>query len=72
MSHLHQIFSLFREKRISIKPIKAFISYPNIHLLGQLVNSLGLTTTEEKLSAITKLEFPEILRDLERYLGMVI
>ena len=70
INHLHVIFGLCRRKRISIKPSKAFIGFPNVQLLGQHVNSFGLTTAQEKLDAITKLDFPTKLKDLEKYLGM--
>jgi hypothetical protein len=68
--HLQAVFQLLRKYHISLKPEKAFIGYPSVQLLGQKVDSFGLTTSEEKLRAITQLEFPKTLRQLETYLGM--
>ena len=70
VKHLHAVFSLFVKIGISIKANKAFLGYPTVQLLGQRVDSLGLATSEDKLKAISKLEFPRTLRELETYLGM--
>ena len=70
LEHLDKVFSTFNTLGISIKPSKAFLGFPDIKLLGQLVNSLGLSTSEEKLKAISELVFPQTLQALETYLGM--
>ena len=46
------------------------MNYPDIGLLGQQVNSLGLTTSEEKFRVIKYLTYPETLGALEYYLGL--
>jgi hypothetical protein len=69
LRHLNEIFSLFKRMNIAIKPSKTFLGYPTIALLGQKVDSLGLTTAEDKLSAIRDLQFPRTLKHLETYLG---
>ena len=55
---------------ILIKPLKAFLSYPSVRLLGQYVDSLSFATAEEKLEAIAQLEFLKNLKVLETYLGL--
>ena len=70
LGHLRTMFSLFRERRISLNPKKSFLGYPSVILLGQRVDSLGLSTSEEKLAAITSLRFPQSLRELETFLGL--
>ena len=70
LSHLRQIFELFRSKRVSLSPTKSFIGYPSVTLLGQRVDGLGMSTSQEKIHAITNLRFPETLRDLEIFLGL--
>jgi hypothetical protein len=59
--HLRTIFRLFSSVGISINPSKAFVGFPSIRLLGQHVDSLGLSTATEKLEAIANLEFPKTL-----------
>ena len=70
LNHLRTIFQLYRERKISLSPTKSFLGYPSVILLGQRVDSLGLTTSEEKLAAISALSFPHSLRDLEIFLGL--
>ncbi len=59
------------ENNILVKPTKAFLVYPTLQLLGQKVTSFGLSISEEKLKAISKLKFPLNLRQLETYLGLI-
>ena len=68
--HLDQVFKTLTQAGICIKPTKAFIGYPSIELLGEHVDSMGLTTSEEKIRAISMLTFPDSLRKLETYLGL--
>ena len=46
---LRILFKTFVAYKISIKPTKSFLNYPDVSLLGQRVNFLGLTTVTEKL-----------------------
>jgi hypothetical protein len=68
--HLQQVFGAFVRLNISIKPTKAFLGYPSIPLLSQRVDSFSLSTTDKKLAAIGKLQFPKTLKELEAYLGL--
>ena len=70
VQHLRLLFQLFSSVGISINPTKAFLGYPSIRILGQHVDSLGLSTDAEKLEAISRLQFPEMLKQLEIYLGL--
>jgi hypothetical protein len=68
--HLRRIFTLFSKLRISLSPLKSYLGFPSIKLLGQRVDGLGLTTADEKLEALTKITFPFTLKELETYLGL--
>lgn len=70
LKHFCQVFTLFIEKNISIKPGKSFIDYLLVYLLYQKVDLPGLVTKKEKLQAISKLKFPHILMQLEHYLDL--
>lgn len=63
-------FNIFLKYNIYIKPIKSFLNYPNVGLLGQQVNTLGLITLEEKLRTIKHLIHSKTLGALEYYLGL--
>jgi len=70
LHHLRQLFTLLRSKNVSLAPSKSYLGYPSVLLLGQRVDSLGMTTSEEKIHAITSLRFPATLRELETFLGL--
>ena len=70
LEKLRILFDIFLEYNISIKSTKSFLNYPDVGLLGQRVNSLGLTTSEEKLRAIKHLTYPKTLGALKYYLGL--
>ena len=67
---LRALFEIFLHYNISIKPTKSYFNYPNVGLLGQQVNSLGLIISDEKLKAIRFLRYLETLRALKYYLGL--
>ena len=70
ITRLRAIFELLSTYNISINPGKTFLGYPSVDLLGQHVNSLGMSTAEDKVRAIASLEYPKTLGDLEHFLGL--
>ncbi|KAJ5217183.1 hypothetical protein N7468_010191 [Penicillium chermesinum] len=70
VEHLHLLLQKLQEFNIYLEPTKVFIGFPYITLLGQQVDSLGMTTKVDKLQAITSLKFPRTLKQLETYLGL--
>jgi hypothetical protein len=69
-THLRLVFGRLQQHNIALSPKKSYIGFPSIKLLGYKVDALGLATPEEKIRAISKLQFPETLKGLETYLGM--
>ncbi len=45
------------------------MGYPSVELLGFHVDSLGLTTTAQRVAAFKDLAFPSTLKALEQYIG---
>ena len=64
------LFEIFLHYNISIKPTKLFLNYPDVRLLEQRVNFLGLTTSDKKLKAIRVLAYLNTLGALEYYLDL--
>lgn len=71
LNKLRILFDIFLHYNISIKPTKSYLNYLDIRLLGQYVNSLGLTISEKKLRAIWLLTYLDTLGALEYYLGFI-
>ena len=69
LQHLTTIFGLFVKHNVVLNPQKAYLRYPSITLLGQKVNGLRLTSSAEKVAAISNWKFPHNLKMLESYLG---
>ncbi|KAI7082862.1 hypothetical protein KC356_g8024 [Hortaea werneckii] len=61
IAHLPRVFSEFQEMNLTMSAKKTF-GFPSIELLGQDVDGMGLSTSQEKLDAIAK--------DVEHYLGL--
>lgn len=61
---------MLKENNSSIKSIKTFLVYPRVQLLCQKVTFLDLSISEDKLRAISNLEFPFNLRQLKTYLDL--
>lgn len=70
MGRLETVFGILDESNAKLSASKSFVGYPSVHLLAQQVDAFGLATIEEKLAAISKLEFPKTLKGLEVYLNM--
>ncbi len=71
MEHLEDIFSLFREKNISINSKKSYIRYPTVELLKYYIDVLEIHSTEDRTQGFYELEFPSILKTLETYLRAI-
>jgi hypothetical protein len=69
LRHLETILKTFTAKNISINPKKSWIGYPSAQVLGFRVDSLGLSTTAERVASFAKLDFPYQLSALEQYIG---
>ncbi|KAJ5200034.1 hypothetical protein N7491_009166 [Penicillium cf. griseofulvum] len=52
---------VLKKYSVSLEPKKAYVAFPEVSLLGQRVDALGITTPEDKIKAIAGLEFPYIL-----------
>ncbi|KAJ5090186.1 hypothetical protein N7532_008870 [Penicillium argentinense] len=70
LNHLHTLLARLEEFGIKLEPRKSYIAFPSIHFLGQRVDAFGMTTRDERIKAITNLQFPKTLKHLETYLGM--
>ncbi|KAJ5203188.1 hypothetical protein N7449_005267 [Penicillium cf. viridicatum] len=70
ISHLRKLLQILQKHNIRLEPKKTFVGFPTVTLLGQRVDSLGMTTMEEKLHAVLSLDFPKTLKELETYLSL--
>ncbi|KAH8700468.1 hypothetical protein BGW36DRAFT_357129 [Talaromyces proteolyticus] len=67
--HLSTILEVLEERNTYFSPVKAFIGFPSVNLLCRRVNSLDLSTPQERAATIVELSFPRKLQQLEHWLG---
>jgi hypothetical protein len=70
VTHLTKLLSLLEELNITLSPWKCFVGFHKLGVLGLLVDRFGLSTLEQKTEAISKLEFPQTLQQLDYFLGL--
>ncbi|KAI9041047.1 uncharacterized protein KD926_007464 [Aspergillus affinis] len=70
IEHFSSLFERLESMNVKLEPKNAFLGFPSVTLLGQRVDSLGLSTPDEKMAAIRELSFPSTLTDPEHYLGL--
>ena len=68
--HLDLLFNTLSRLNITLEPAKSYIRYLSIQLLSLHVDALGMTTLEERIKAITSIEFLITLADIEHYLSL--
>lgn len=70
LQHVATVFDLLDKNRVHISPLKSFVAYPSVRLLGYNVDGKGVSKTDDRINAFKRLEFPRTLDQLETYLGM--
>jgi hypothetical protein len=72
IDHLDKVLTAMREAKLTLSPKKCHLFYSSILLLGHKVSRLGLSTHEEKVKAISELNRPTKVSQLQTFLGMVV
>jgi hypothetical protein len=67
IANIEQFFELCLDRNIRLSPKKCFLNYPTILLLGKKVTGKGVMHTEERLSGLLALPFPNDLQKLEYF-----
>lgn len=70
--HLDKVLEAIERAGLTLSPKKCHLFYASILLLGHKVSRLGLSTHEEKVKAITELQRPSKMSELQTFLGMVV
>lgn len=70
VKHLRKLFDLLVEYNVFIVLNKVFLRYNSVNLLERRVNSLRMTTAENKLKTISSLSYSSTLSNLKHYLDL--
>jgi hypothetical protein len=71
IEYLNTIFKLFNRIGITFGDPKIYLDYSSIILLKQRINELNMTCAENRIAILKDLQFPQILKNLEKYLKMI-
>jgi hypothetical protein len=71
IEYLDTIFELFNRIRITFKNLKIYLDSPSIILLKQRINGQNIICAEDRIATLKDLQFPQTLKDLEKYLEIV-
>ena len=72
LRHLDKVFAAISQANITLSPAKCHFAFQSLLLLGQKVSRLGLSTHKEKVRAITQLDVPRNISELQTFLGMML
>lgn len=72
LDHINRVLQVIKESKITLSPSKCHFGYQSLILLGQKVSRLGLSTHKEKVEAIVELDEPRNVKELQRFLGMMV
>jgi hypothetical protein len=70
VQHLALLLKKLDNYNIKLEPKKSYVGFPSVTLLSQRVDSLGITTLDEKPKGVLSLAFPNTLKQLETYLRL--
>jgi hypothetical protein len=70
LRHLCAVFAEFSRSGLTLSPDKCYLGYHSLRVLGHVVDRFGLSTLEDKVSAIVSMRFPEYLHELELFIGL--
>jgi hypothetical protein len=70
LRYLDKFFTTLVDRNITLKPKKAYVGFPDIRLLSQHVNGLGLATLQERVKAIKNIREPTDAQQLDKFLGI--
>jgi Reverse transcriptase (RNA-dependent DNA polymerase)/RNase H-like domain found in reverse transcriptase len=70
LQHLRAVFSEFSKAGLTLAPDKCYVGYHSLKVLGHIVDRFGLSTMEDKVSAIASMRFPDYLHELELFIGL--
>jgi hypothetical protein len=71
IEYLDTIFEIFNRIGITFKNFKIYFGYSSIILLRQRMNGSNITCAENRIAILKNLQFPQILKNLQKYLGMI-
>jgi len=71
VSHLRQVFEIFRKYGFSLNPDKSVLGADEGKLLGHIISKDGLKIDPERVEAIKRFPLPQTKKSLQYFLGQI-
>jgi hypothetical protein len=71
ITNLNTIFSLFRDKGLTLKPNKCRFGMAEVEYVGRVISSKGLTMSKNKIRCVLDFPKPEYMQQLKSFIGLV-
>ncbi|MGL5707542.1 MAG: reverse transcriptase domain-containing protein, partial [Aeromonas sp.] len=69
--HLEHVLEILKKSGLKLNDKKCQYFRRELKILGHKVNEDGISIDEERLEAIKKMEFPQTLKKMQSYLGLI-
>jgi hypothetical protein len=69
---MREVLGRFERAGFTLNPDKIILNTSEIQYLGHLISSRGVKVLPERVEAIKRYPGPATLRDLRRFLGMIL
>ena len=66
---LDEVLTVLEEAGLTLKPAKCLVGFHSLKILGKVVDKFGMSTTEERMEAISTQKWPTTLLGLDTFLG---
>lgn len=70
LEHLRIVLGILRDAGLTLAPEKCFVGFHKVELLGHVVDRFGLYTQPQKTKAISNIDYPKTLTQLEHWVGL--
>ena len=67
---LKEVFERFREAELKLKPSKCSFCQTQVHFLGHVVSTEGISTDPSKTNAVASWPTPTCCKDVQKFLGL--
>ena len=71
LKHIHIVLTRLKQAKLRLKKSKCLFFKQELHCLGHLLTTNGITLQSEKIKAISEMKLPKNQKNVREFLGMV-
>jgi hypothetical protein len=70
LANLRRIFERLRQKRVKLHPDKCELGVTELEFVGHVINSEGLSMSQDKIRKVLDFELPATVKELRSFIGL--